>query len=83
MRQLFDRVEATKPASSRNTSAEIFFVCQGFRAPDKLDKRLLDPNVVFKSVANTTETVNVMKDKNTKKPRQRSGYEDGRMPLVI
>ncbi|RXK36437.1 AdoMet-dependent rRNA methyltransferase SPB1 [Tremella mesenterica] len=49
--QLFDSVEATKPPSSRNVSAEIFVVCQGFIAPKHIDPKFLDPKHVFKDVA--------------------------------
>lgn len=46
--KFFDRVEAFKPKASRQQSAEIFVICQGYRAPPKIDSRFFNPKVVFK-----------------------------------
>eukprot|EP01134_Creolimax_fragrantissima_P008596 CFRG8596T1 len=74
LNQLFEKVHATKPPSSRNVSAEIFVVCKGYKAPDKLDPRLLDPKYVFENVENKKQT-DLFATKTKK--AQPIGYEDG------
>lgn len=75
--QFFDKVEATKPPASRNVSAEIFVVCRGFKAPKKVDPRLLDSKAVFEEVNQKNEN-NQQKVYNPEKhTRKREGYEEG------
>lgn len=45
--QLFERVEVDKPAASRSASAEIFLVALKYKAPAKIDPRLLDVRHLF------------------------------------
>lgn len=86
--QLFEKVEATKPPASRNVSAEIFVVCQGFKAPKKLDPRLLDPKEVFEEVVQGKVNNEAKVFNPEKHTRKRGGYDEGdylqykEMPLL-
>lgn len=86
--QLFEKVEATKPPASRDVSAEIFVVCKGFKAPKKLDPRLLDPKEVFDELPSGPVNNEAKIFNPEKKTRQRQGYNEGdyllyhEMPLV-
>ena len=75
--QLFTSVEATKPPSSRNVSAEIFVVCRGFKAPKRIDPRFLDPRHVFAEVQEPTPNNEAKVFNPEKKKRKREGYEEG------
>ncbi|KAL8852376.1 MAG: hypothetical protein Q9221_002760 [Calogaya cf. arnoldii] len=75
--QLFSKVDATKPPSSRNVSAEIFVVCRGFKAPKKIDPRLLDPRSVFAELSNPTPNNEAKVFNPEVKKRKREGYEEG------
>lgn len=75
--QLFEKVEATKPPASRNVSAEIFVVCKGFKAPKKLDPRLLDPREVFEELGEEKKNNEAKIFNPEKKTRRREGYDEG------
>lgn len=76
-KQLFSTVEATKPPSSRNVSAEIFVVCRGFKAPKRIDPKFLDPKYVFEEVQEPTPNNEAKVFNPEKKKRKREGYEEG------
>mmetsp|Transcript_22326 Transcript_22326/g.72417 ORF Transcript_22326/g.72417 Transcript_22326/m.72417 type:complete len:960 (-) Transcript_22326:468-3347(-) len=88
MNQLFAKVEATKPAASRSESAEIFVVCQGYKAPSKIDPRLLDPAHLFGEIKaeGSSKMVDVLDPKALKQKRNRDGYSDddsGRLIIKV
>ena len=76
--QLFSKVESNKPQSSRSTSAEIFMICQGYKAPDVIDPRLLDPKFALEQVdevEESAEKITSLKKLLTVK-KHRSGFAD-------
>jgi AdoMet-dependent rRNA methyltransferase SPB1 len=75
--QLFMKVEATKPPSSRNVSAEIFVVCRGYKAPKHLDPKFLDARNVFAELAEPAPNNEAKVFKPEIKKRKRGGYEEG------
>jgi len=87
-KQFFRNVQAVKPSASRKQSAEIFLVCEGYIAPDKIDARMFDPKYVFDQVdgqasgggdksqtGEKASNVNIFHKDFGKKVRARNGYD--------
>ncbi|XP_043932573.1 pre-rRNA 2'-O-ribose RNA methyltransferase FTSJ3 [Protopterus annectens] len=72
--QFFKKVQVTKPQASRNESAEIFVVCQGYLAPEKIDSKFFDPKHAFQEVEVKAKTVRDLV--SNKKPKA-EGYTEG------
>ncbi|CCI49772.1 unnamed protein product [Albugo candida] len=77
-RQLFKKVSATKPLSSRNESAEIFVVCEHFLAPHTIDPKLFDPKCVFEQLGDPSQnkSVTIFHPKFGVQKRHREGYNE-------
>ncbi|KAF2486250.1 Spb1 C-terminal domain-containing protein [Neohortaea acidophila] len=76
-KQLFARVEQTKPPSSRNVSAETFYVCRGYKAPRHMDPKFLDSKFAFAEVEAAAVNNEARVFNPEKKRRKRDGYEEG------
>lgn len=76
LKQLFDKVYATKPSASRKESAEIFIVCQGYKAPSKIDPNFFDPKYVFEELEiEPANKIDLLKEPKTIKKAKAVGYE--------
>ncbi|KAJ4825691.1 hypothetical protein Tsubulata_041417 [Turnera subulata] len=76
LNQLFEKVEVYKPAASRSASAETFVLGLRYKAPAKIDPRLLDVKYLFQGGLETQrKVVDVLRE--SKQKRHRDGYEDG------
>lgn len=58
--QLFEKVEVTKPVASRSTSAEIYVVGLRYKAPARIDPRLLDFKHLFQGAINPPKVIHLI-----------------------
>lgn len=72
-KQLFKKVSATKPLSSRNESAEIFVVCEDYLAPHSIDSKLFDPKYVFDQIDSQEKSITIFHPKFGDRKRHREG----------
>lgn len=79
--QFFKKVESTKPQASRNESAEIFVVCQWYKAPDRIDPKFFDIKFVFSEVESAADANKSIQDLFKPPKRNRGGYPEGDMTL--
>ncbi|KAI3845501.1 hypothetical protein MKW92_033137 [Papaver armeniacum] len=69
LNKLFDKVEVTKPIASRSTSAETYIVGKKYKAPGKIDPRLLDVKYLFDVEQENPKVVNEVFGKPVPKPK--------------
>ncbi len=85
MKQLFTKVEATKPLASRTQAAEIFVICQGYKNPSYIDPKLLDPKYALQQIDDEetmkNNTINSIKAMFERK-KNRSGYNTDTLYIV-
>ncbi|KAK9699381.1 hypothetical protein RND81_08G170300 [Saponaria officinalis] len=76
IRKFFDKVEVYKPSASRLSSAEIYVIGLRYKAPAKIDPRMLDIKYLFEGAAEPQKVIDVL-DGGKKQKRHRDGYEEG------
>ncbi|KAB8100630.1 hypothetical protein EE612_031204 [Oryza sativa] len=79
LKQLFEKVEVTKPTASRSTSAEIYIICLRYKAPAKIQPELLDIKHLFSVDPDPKKVRDPLKPDRQK--RNRDGYEEGNTTL--
>ncbi|CDI98645.1 rrna methyltransferase 3 [Echinococcus multilocularis] len=79
--QFFHKVRVLKPEASRQESAEIFLVGQGYLDPSSVDPKFLDPKHVFGEieVSKSRESVVSSLLKLTNKKKKAEGYDDDKL----
>jgi len=92
--QFFEEVTAFKPKASRVQSAEIFLVCQQYKAPEKIDPRMLDPKHIFEQVDGEStggklavgaggEGIHIFHKQWDQKKRAREGYDHSHLDATM